>query len=95
MAHAAIFAIAAVAPLLTAPAAQAARSEFFGITQGFLDAQDRQQLELTKVRTARFLLKWRNLEPTRGTYEWSLRDHFIGALASHRIRTVPFLWGSP
>jgi hemolysin type calcium-binding protein/putative glycosyl hydrolase/Big-like domain-containing protein len=95
MAHAAILAIAVVLPLLAAPGAQAARSEFFGITQGFLDAQDRQQLESTKVRTARFLLKWRTLEPTRGTYDWTQRDHFIGALASHGIRTVPFLWGSP
>lgn len=95
MTHAAIFAIAVVLPLLGAPGAQAARSEFFGITQGFLDAQDRQQLELTKVRTARFLLKWRTLEPTRGTYDWAQRDHFIGALASRGIRTAPFLWGSP
>ena len=27
--------------------------------------------------------------------DWGERDHFIGRLASHGIRSVPFVWGSP
>ncbi len=91
----AILLIALLVPLFAASAAHAARSEFFGIVQGSLDAQDRQELESAGVRTARFLLKWRMMEPTRGSYDWAERDHFIGALASRGIRAVPFVWGSP
>jgi Glycosyl hydrolase catalytic core len=81
--------------LLAASTAQAARSEFFGIVQGTLTAQDRQGMANAGVRTARFLLRWKSIEPTRGTYDWEARDYFIGALASQGIRAAPFVWGSP
>jgi hypothetical protein len=81
--------------LFAASTAQAARSEFFGIVQGTLDAQDRQGMAAAGVRTARFLLRWKSIEPTRGSYDWAARDHFIGALASKGIRPFPFVWGSP
>jgi len=47
------------------------------------------------VRTERFMLKWRSVEATSGSYDWSDRDWFIGGLASQGIRSVPFVWGSP
>jgi putative glycosyl hydrolase/Big-like domain-containing protein len=81
--------------LFGASTAQAARSEFYGIVQGVLDEQDRVGMEAAKVRAARFVLRWRSIEPTKGNYDWSERDRFIGALASHGIRGLPFLWGSP
>ena len=34
-----------------------------------------------RVQTDRFMLKWRDMEPTRGTYDWSERDLLIGGLA--------------
>ena len=46
-------------------------------------------MESAKVRSERFLLKWRDMEPARGSYRWSERDYFIGALAAHGIRPVP------
>src|SRR5688572_10855781 len=71
--------------LFAAPAAQAARTEFFGIGQGALDEQDRRGMEAARIRTERFMLSWRSIERTRGTYDWRARDYFIGALASHGI----------
>ncbi len=89
--------------LLWATAAHAAtvRSEFFGIVQGQFDAEgqlddtDLQGMEAANVRTDRFELGWRSVEPTKGTREWGASDHFIGALASHGIRALPFIWKSP
>jgi hypothetical protein len=81
--------------LCAASTAEAARTEFFGIVQGQLDAQDRQGMADVRVQTARFMLKWRDIESTKGSYDWSERDRLIGGLASQGIRSVPFVWGSP
>jgi putative glycosyl hydrolase/hemolysin type calcium-binding protein len=91
---AAIF-MAVVMALLAAPTAQAERSEFFGIVQGSLDDRDAQGMSAAHVRTARFLFRWRSMEPSPGAYDWRQRDGLIGRLASHHIRAVPFVWGSP
>ena len=48
-----------------------------------------------RVRTERFLLRWRTVEPTQGTFDWGRTDRIVGGLASHGIRPVPFVWGSP
>ena len=85
----------AVVLCAAAPAAQAARSEFFGIAQGALDAPDAQQMSDVGVRTERFQIKWREMEPTKGSYDWFARDWLVGALASRGIRPAPFVWGSP
>ena len=82
-------------PLLAAPTAQAARSEFFGIAQGALDAPDAQGMANVGVHIERFQLKWRSVEPTQGNYDWADRDWLVGALASRGIRPAPFVWGSP
>ena len=48
-----------------------------------------------RVQTTRFMLKWRDIEHVRGTYDWSERDRMIGGLASKGIRSLPFAFGSP
>ena len=81
--------------LCAASTAAAARSEFFGIVQGQLDDQDLQGMAAAGVRTERFELGWRSLEPSRGSYRWGRSDTFIGALASRGIRPLPFVWMIP
>ncbi len=93
-----MLAVALVAP---STAGAATRSEFFGIVQGQFDAEgqlddiDLQGMEAAKVRTDRFELSWRGAEPSQGTFNWTGPDHFVGALASHGIRALPFIWKSP
>jgi hypothetical protein len=82
-------------PLFAASTASAARSEFYGIAQGTLDLQDYEGMQAAKVHTERFLLRWKSVEPTKGSFQWTDVDNFIGQLASHGIRPLPFLWGSP
>ncbi|OLE35737.1 MAG: hypothetical protein AUG48_09790 [Actinobacteria bacterium 13_1_20CM_3_68_9] len=83
-------------PLFATSAAAAVRSEFFGIVQGpALDAQDLQGMEAARLRTERFIVNWRAVEATKGSFNWTFYDNFIGQLASHGIRPVPFVWGSP
>ncbi|HXF00913.1 MAG TPA: glycosyl hydrolase [Solirubrobacterales bacterium] len=92
-----VIVVAALAvALLAAPTAGAAvRTDFYGIVQGVLDPQDRQGMADAKVQTTRFMLKWRDIENVRGTYDWSERDRMIGGLASEGIRSLPFAFGSP
>jgi hypothetical protein len=82
-------------PLCAAPMASAAGTEFYGIAQGTLDLQDYQGMQAAKVHTERFLIRWRSVEPSKGSFNWTDVDNFIGQLASHGIRPLPFLWGSP
>jgi hypothetical protein len=82
--------------LFAAATAQAARSEFFGITHGPpLDAQDLQGMKDARIRTDRFLLLWPDVQPSEGSFDWSKYDSVVGGLASHGIRPLPFLYGSP
>ena len=71
------------------------RQEFFGIAQGItrFDDKDLQTMAATGIGTDRFLLSWAVVEPTQGSFNWP--DRAVGALASHGIRLVPYLWGSP
>jgi hypothetical protein len=75
--------------------ATAARTEFYGIVQGHLDDRDLQGMAAAGIRTERFELGWRSVEPSQGSFRWGTPDRFIGALASHGIRPVPFVWMSP
>jgi Big-like domain-containing protein/hemolysin type calcium-binding protein/putative glycosyl hydrolase len=83
--------------LVAASPAAGARSEFFGISQGVsrLDEQDFQRMQTTRVRTERFPIQWAKVERSQGSLDWGNTDAFVGALASHGIRPVPFVWGSP
>jgi hypothetical protein len=80
----------------TQPAAATVHEEFFGIVQGIrLDRQDFETMQETGVRSTRFLLLWDQVQPVKGSFEWGPADALVGAFASHGIRSVPFLWGSP
>ncbi|HEY7150802.1 MAG TPA: glycosyl hydrolase [Solirubrobacterales bacterium] len=82
-------------------AANAARSEFFGVVQGQfaakgqLDGRDLKGMASKGVHTNRFELGWKSVVPRQGAYNWSPSDRFIGALARRGIRAVPFVWGTP
>jgi GH35 family endo-1,4-beta-xylanase len=79
----------------TQTATASARSEFFGITQGIrLDGQDFQTMAATGVGADRLQLIWGSVQPNRGFFNWGPTDALVGALASHGIRAVPFVWGS-
>jgi hypothetical protein len=97
----AVLAIVLMYLLLSPSNAGAVRSEFFGIVQGQFEAEgqlddtDLAGMAAARIRTDRFELGWRQVEPTQGSYRWDSSDAFIGALASHGIRAVPFVWGSP
>jgi hypothetical protein len=90
-------ALAALAlALLAAPAAQAARSEFYGITQPqVLSGSDILGMYAAKVHTDRFPLHWNEVQPSKGTFRWSDTDELVGRLAALGIRPAPFIWGSP
>jgi hypothetical protein len=82
--------------LFAAPSAGAARTEYFGISQGReLDTQDLRGMRTARVRTDRFLLQWKTIVRSPGSYDWSQPDRVIGALAFHGIRPLPFVWGCP
>lgn len=52
-------------------------------------------MEATGTKTDRLLITWKSVEQTRGQLDWAATDQAIGGLASHGIRGVPFVWGSP
>jgi hypothetical protein len=87
---------ALVLSLLASSPAGAARSEFYGIAQGPpFDNQDLAGLTAARVHTVRFLLFWKNAEPSQGSFRWGPTDRVVGQLASRGVRPVPFVWGSP
>jgi Glycosyl hydrolase catalytic core len=75
--------------------ASAAGTQFYGIAQGTLELPDYEGMQAANVHTERFLLRWKSVESTKGSYQWTDVDNFVGQLASHGIRPLPFLWGSP
>jgi len=78
------------------PAAQAARSEFYGITEGQgLNGQDILGMSLAKVHTDRFPIQWNLVEPHQNTFSWARTDELVGSMAFDGIRAAPFVWGSP
>jgi hypothetical protein len=93
--------------LLAAAPADAARTEYFGISQSReFDARDlggtvvngvRQKdgMDDARIRTSRFLLQWRTVQGVQGTWNWRQPDRIIGGLAAHGIRGLPFAWGCP
>ena len=96
VARPAIVLAALVLSLFVPSTAAAARSEFFGIVQGpTLDGQDIQGMADAKIRTNRFLLNWKWVQPTAGPPRWGAMDKFIGRLAVRGVRAVPSVWGNP
>ncbi len=83
------------ASLLAASAARGAQSEFYGISSSLLDNQDRFGMALTKVKTDRFPIFWRVVEPSKGSRDWSQVDAMVGGLSSAGMRPAPYVYGSP
>jgi hypothetical protein len=82
--------------LLAAPAAQAARSEFYGITQPpALGGQDLSGMAAAKVHTDRFPLGWIQVQPSKNTFHWAETDQLVGSLAMVGIRPAPFVYAPP
>jgi Glycosyl hydrolase catalytic core len=94
--HLAVILAGLTLALFAASPAEAARTEFFGIAQGReLDGQDLDGMKASRVQTDRFMIPWYAVQPSQRTIDWSGMDRIVGGLASHGIRPVPFVWGSP
>jgi len=93
--HFAIALVALAMGLLAAPAAQGARSEFYGIAQNSRDGNDILGMAGAKVRTDRYPFVWNQIEPSKGSFTWDDTDQLVGTLAAFSIRTAPFVWGAP
>jgi hypothetical protein len=100
-------AVAALSVCLLVPSTSGAavRSEFFGIVQGpTLDVQDisgtpaaqfNDGMADARIRTNRFLLNWKWVQPTAAPPRWAAMDRFIGRLAKNGVRVLPSVWGNP
>jgi hypothetical protein len=55
-----------------------------------LDTLDRMGVELV-----RYTLNWRQVEPTKGAYDWSRADAILRGLHERGIAPVVTLWGTP
>jgi hypothetical protein len=98
---------ALAATLLAAGPASAQPRDFFGVSnQGDLHrlgsgpgVNDFRMMENARVGSMRFILNWEQFSPG-GAYhnqgqpffDWTLIDGVVGALAAHRIRSVPFFY---
>jgi polysaccharide biosynthesis protein PslG len=92
-----IAALAILVPLVAASQAGAsAPRSFFGVVPWLsFQGADYQRLAQAKVHNARTPFYWPSIEPTRGSYDWSATDQFVGMLAHYDVRVLPFLNGSP
>jgi hypothetical protein len=89
-------AAAVLAALLHAPAAEAQPRPFYGVApQGTLVADDYDRMRNGRVGTVRFLLLWRGVETSPGSYSWSHIDSIVGNSARRGIRALPFVFGPP
>ena len=98
-----------VATAVAAPAQAAKRkvpSGFFGTTliselvspQQISDAALDQQMALmasSGVESLRATIGWGQIEPARGTYNWSVIDRLVLTAARHRIRFLVNISASP
>jgi Glycosyl hydrolase catalytic core len=48
-----------------------------------------------RIRTVRFLLNWKWVQPVQGPPRWGATDKLIGRLAINGIRVLPSVWGNP
>jgi hypothetical protein len=79
---------------MTPRAAEA--NEFLGVNEGIaFDHRDLGMVADTGATTDRFLLGWRTVEPSEGTFRWGAVDRVVGGSAARGIRPLPFVWGSP
>jgi hypothetical protein len=88
LASALLFSLALASPAIA--------GEFIGISGGPQpDETDLQKIADTGVHSDRFILSWAAVQPSQGAFNWTATDRMAGGSASHGIRALPMLWGSP
>jgi polysaccharide biosynthesis protein PslG len=99
----ATFVLAVLAVLLvSAPAAAAVPKDFFGLVSedvlsgspAYRDATLAEQAS-AGVGLIRQTFHWKDIERSRGRYDWSAYDAYMAATASHGIRVLPILFDPP
>jgi polysaccharide biosynthesis protein PslG len=83
---------------LAQPASAAAPRSFVGVApQTTLGPDDYARMQEGKVGTLRVLLNWPSVDPSQasGDYTWGGFDGIVAEAARHKIRVLPFLYGSP
>ena len=81
---------------LAATADAALPSRFFGIApQTRLSSADTARMAYGGMETIRLPVPWYFLEPSPGTYDWTLLDQAVGESASAGLEVLPFVYGSP
>ncbi len=88
--------ICSTAAALGIAAAPATAAPSYGVVnQGILGDTDFERMEQGGVETLRFLIRWRQVEPTPGAYDWSSVDSVVAGAEAHGIRLLPIVYGSP
>jgi hypothetical protein len=87
--------VALLLAVLAAPASAHAGPRPGVVTQGALDERDFARMERAGVETLRFVLRWREVAPERGRFDWSTIDPILAGAARHRIEPLPIVYGSP
>ncbi|HEX7083961.1 MAG TPA: hypothetical protein VF186_07580 [Gaiellaceae bacterium] len=98
----ALFALGLLAPALLAPTASASPYVRFGIQDdawleyGPGSVDDRlDQVDELGVDVVRVTLDWRQIEPHRGDWDWSIVDPVLNGLHERKIAPLVTLYGSP
>lgn len=89
--------VSAVALLSAASAPAKVNPDFWGVNYRFsnLSQEELKKIHKSGARTVRWKLSWPQVEPTKGSPDWSVPDGIIGGLAGKGIRVLPFVYGSP
>jgi polysaccharide biosynthesis protein PslG len=85
----------ATAILATAGTAAAAPPTPGVVTQAPLAERDFARMEHGGVQALRFQLRWPEVEPAEGAYDWSSLDPILAGAAAHGLEPLPFVYGSP
>jgi hypothetical protein len=89
-------AVAALAVLAAAPAANAVPRSFYGVVpQTQLGDADFARMGQGKVGTLRVIINWSVVEQTPDVYNWAGYDAIIAGAAHQGITVLPFLYGTP
>ena len=80
---------------LLAGADAEARPDYGVVNQGILSEAEFDRMERGGVETLRFLIRWREVEPTPGAYDWGRVDALVARARARDIRLLPMIYGSP
>lgn len=80
---------------LLCPAAATGAPSFGVVSQGHLGPADYEAMGDGGVKTLRFLVSWRSIEPERNGYDWSGVDPIVAGAQAEGIRLLPMVYGVP